>query len=47
MNSVTADTKYRYSMMRYAEKYGVARPMRPLQWLSPTEKLSSFTVQDV
>ena len=25
MNSVTQDMKYRYSMMRYAEKYGVAR----------------------
>ena len=28
MNSVTADTKYRYSMMRYAEKHGVARTGR-------------------
>ena len=28
MNSVTADTKYRYSMMKYAEKYGVARTGR-------------------
>ena len=28
MNSVTADTKYRYSMMRYAEKYGAAQTCR-------------------
>ena len=28
MNSVTADIKYRYSMMKYAKKYGVARTGR-------------------
>ena len=29
------------------QRHSNARPVRPLQWLSPAEKLSSFTVQDV
>ena len=28
MNSITQDMKFRYSLMRYAEKYGVARASR-------------------
>ena len=106
MNSITQDARYRYSIMQYAEKYGVARasrkynksrsyiyfwkkrydgsmesllcqsrrphshprehtqqelklirdmrrrnpklgPMRPLNWLSPRQILSSFCVQFV
>ncbi len=28
MNSITQDARYRYSIMQYAEKYGVARASR-------------------
>ncbi len=28
MNSITQDMKFRYSLMKYAEKYGVARASR-------------------
>ena len=44
MNSITQNMKFRQSLMKYSEKYGVSRtnnrPMRPLNWLSPCEFLN-------